>query len=353
MTSSTLRSNTRSNGSSSPTVLVLDTTPGVSSTYTARLQSPYSSEYGKLVDTTLRQNVGPQPPHTCTVLALGPTDKAVDAERHHYLECKKTFIHVKLRELMTALLSGLCGVKHPNTALPDGLYPRTHFMEWLREAFHPRDKVFTIQQRPPTLLQPSNLQGNPTTETSPAQVPLIVGGASALCFGQLVSIFDGLGGLSSHANEVVHSLTVGEVVRVLADPAALQILGETAIRCLINLIEAIIGSTIQEVKSDWDSRLARRQFKAEARDFRRKIRNTALLTTIEDVWKPNFEEAAAESQIKSLITRNLVVTPSQVSSTKSDVSATANVTNVTIVRNVGEPAQYIAGRAQYIADRAQ
>jgi hypothetical protein len=309
-------------------VSVLTTTPPITPGSTPRLQKNGAEEYGDLLTTELQQNAPRS--LSAAVITLGETEKDIAAESSYYDACADAFVHTKLRELMTALLSGLCGVPHPNSALPDGLYPRTHFITWLHGAFPLGTKVFEPQpQTDVNPLQPEsvlyeNIGNTVSPETGKCSRPAaalstlaptasITGKASELRFRQILIMFDTLGELAPQANEVVHSLTISDVARVLLHPSTSVRIESEPLECLVVLVESIIGCTIQDVTLDWDSPLARKQFKAAARNFRKKIPDTLLLTKIEKDWKEKWQEARAEDLMQDLINRKKVVRMEEVS----------------------------------------
>jgi len=321
----------------SATACVLETVPNITPAYTARLQQPIASGYGNCVSGQLTQNVGPEPPHICSILTVGP---GVYDGAENYRKCKDLFLHVKLRELMAALLGEFCGIPHANSADPGGLHPREHFLDWLTKTFNPVDMIFAAQPSQPyppsqtARLQPgSNLQGNaaptepqsqgmPSPTTSAATLGTTMAGASSkICFSQLGKTFKALSHHAPLANHIVHSLTVGDAVRVLTDPNinALPLLDAEAIKCLTLLVESIIGNTIQHVASDWDSTLARTSFKEAAIRFRIGVVDTMLPAAIDRVWRPKYDEDAEHEQIQKLSKLGKVVSMAVVSSTKSDI----------------------------------
>ncbi|KAF8453909.1 hypothetical protein BGX38DRAFT_365191 [Terfezia claveryi] len=286
-------------------------------------QRRYAEDFGGNANTWNRKRNAPRD-LAAAVITLGATEKDIAAESSYYNACADAFLNTKLRELMTALLSGLCGVPHPNTALPDGLFPRTHFIAWLRGAFSDETRVF--EPEPQSDLNPlkprlalhenvdntaSPVNGNPIKPTLTAGIlpdtAAITGKASELHFRQFLIMFETLGQLSPQANEVVHSLTISDVARVLLHPITLVRIKQDALECMVILVESIIGCTIQDVTLDWDSRLARKQFKAAARDFRKKIPETILLAKIEKDWREKWHVARAEDLMQDLINRKKVV----------------------------------------------
>lgn len=318
-------------------VRVLTTTPAITPGSTPRFRESGATEYGRLLTTELQQNAPRN--LAAAVITLGETEKDIAAESSYYNACADAFVNTKLRELMTALLSGLCGVPHPNTALPDGLFPRTHFIDWLRGAFSDGTRVFDPEPQPgPNPLQPrlalnenvgnpaSPVNGNPGKPTLTTGIlphtAAITGKASKLHFREIVIMFETLGQLAPQANEVVHSLTISDVVRVLLHPITPLRIKPDALNCLVVLVESIIGCTIQDVTLDWDSQLARKQFKAAARDFRRKIPETMLLAKIEKDWKGKWQVARAEDLMQDLINRKLVVTVEEHEVVKKELAET-------------------------------
>ncbi|KAF8416575.1 hypothetical protein EV426DRAFT_578663 [Tirmania nivea] len=301
-------------------VRLLASTPPVIPESTPRLQPASAKEYGCLLITELQEHA----PRalSAAVITLGSSEKDVAIESSYYDACAEAFIYTKLRELMTALLSGLCGVPHPNTAMPSGLYPRTHFIDWLREAFSLGTKVFELQPQSDPLQHRSALHENigktdsakacKSSKPDPISSALcptssIPGKASKLHFREILIMFDALKGLTPEANGVVHSLTISDVARVLIHPTTGTLMDTEALKCLVVLVESIIGCTIEDVMSDWDSQLVQKQFKAVARNYRRKISDTMLIMKIEKDWRGKWDEARAQDLIQDLINRKKVV----------------------------------------------
>ena len=198
-----------------------------------------AANYGRLVCSVLTQEVAPEQPHTCTIVALSSSAKTLATEVQHVTSCGDLFVHTKLRELMTTLLSGLCGVRRLNSALIEGgIVPRGHVIKWLGDAFHPQDMIFAVVSSVPedsnlglpqsasanqnrgvgpivSAKAPQHLSSTHRMQVAAATPSHAAGVSSKFRFGQLKVLLEALSKLSPQANEVTHSLTVAEVARVL------------------------------------------------------------------------------------------------------------------------------------------
>lgn len=200
-------------------------------------------------------------------------------------------MNTKLRELLAALLSGLCGVPHPNSAMVDDkkILPRKHFTKWIAESCNPQDIIFAVVPSMPENsghrpLEPitrfaTNIRHglSPTANTKAPQRPVQIatltpspaaGGASQLRFCQLNGTFETLLKLAPQANGVTHALTVSDVARLLTHARTAQLLPRDSLAFLSALVESIVGCTLKDIQLQLNSPLSQKSFKAQAGEFR-------------------------------------------------------------------------------------
>jgi len=321
-------------------VHVLTSIPQNLPSSTTRMSQDVASDYGLLLSSALSQHVAAEPPHACTFVALGRCQQTLAAEVKHFGACEEAFVNTKLRELLAALLGGLCGIRHPNSVMVDNkmILPRKHFTKWLVETFNPHDIIFGVAPSMPENsghhpLEPITLaatnsthRASPTVNTKLNQRPAssasgligtltpspAAGVASRLRFSQLNATFDLLLKLAPQANEVTHSLTVSDVVRVLTHARTAALLSQDSIAFLVVLVESIVGCTIKDIQSQWDSSLARKSFKAKAREFRTLVSDTVLVTRTKNEWTKLYTEQQRAYLTDLFISEGRVVSMQQV-----------------------------------------